>query len=646
MVRLFLASLFVVISFIFSWAQRPQHLDSLLKQLHFVHEDSTRSLLFASLTDAYCDFKLDSAYYFGREGLQLARNIDYPRGVAWNTFWLAVYFRYKGSPERAARLAIEAEPIFEKLHDYHGLFMCTQMKGWAAQDHNDYVHAHDFTRIAARIAERYHVEDLRMAYSTLAEIFVKQRMLDSAMFYAQRADSMFKGAIWPMRLLAEIHYELQDFDLSRQYYLKTISENDRKTSPSFSNIHVRLAETFMKIGQTDSALYYAKKGLRIATDRKYLKEIEGASEVLATIYKGIHNGDSTLKYMEMSMVAKDSLFSQGKTTQLQSLFFNEKFQQQEMDAAKSEYSARIRSYILYAALIFILVVALILYRNGISKQRVNTRLQAQKETIESTLSELRMTQGQLIQKEKMASLGALTAGIAHEIQNPLNFVNNFSEVNKELIEELKAKAFLGNRDEVIGIATSIGENENKIVYHGKRADAIVKNMLQHSRSGGGTREPTDLNILADEYLRLAYHGHRVKDNSFSVITETDFDTSLGKINVIPQDIGRVILNLITNAFYAVAEKRRNLPEYEPMVMLTTRRNGDIAAITIADNGIGIPKHLVDKIFQPFFTTKPAGQGTGLGLSLSYDILKAHGGAINVKTKEGEGTEFVINLPAV
>jgi signal transduction histidine kinase len=283
------------------------------------------------------------------------------------------------------------------------------------------------------------------------------------------------------------------------------------------------------------------------------------------------------------------------------------------------------------------------------------QLEDTKNRVETTLSELKATQSQLIQSEKMASLGELTAGIAHEIQNPLNFVNNFSEVNAELIDELKAALTLGNGKLTEELADDIKANEEKINHHGKRADAIVKGMLQHSRSSSGVKEPTDINKLADEYLRLAYYGLRAKDKSFNATMKTDFDESTGNINIIPQDIGRVILNLITNAFYAVSDKKKLTSDkaYEPTVTVSTKRvgsplgaggSGGKVEIRVKDNGNGIPKKVLDKIFQPFFTTKPTGQGTGLGLSLSYDIVKAHGGELQVETKEGEWTDFNILLP--
>jgi signal transduction histidine kinase len=287
-------------------------------------------------------------------------------------------------------------------------------------------------------------------------------------------------------------------------------------------------------------------------------------------------------------------------------------------------------------------------RRVIVKERERTRqkeLQQARE-IEKAYNQLKETQEQLIHSEKMASLGELTAGIAHEIQNPLNFVNNFSEVNSELIREMKEELVKGNLEEVQGLANDIDENEKKILFHGKRADSIVKGMLQHSRSSDGKKQPTDLNTLADEYLRLAYHGLRAKNKSFNATLETDFEPGLPEVEIVPQEIGRVLLNLLTNAFHAVTERKQNEPEgYRPTVRLETRKTENGVGISVRDNGGGIPAAIKDKIFQPFFTTKPTGEGTGLGLSMSYDIVtKGHGGALEVESLMGQGTTFKVILP--
>jgi two-component system, NtrC family, sensor kinase len=264
-----------------------------------------------------------------------------------------------------------------------------------------------------------------------------------------------------------------------------------------------------------------------------------------------------------------------------------------------------------------------------------------------TLKTLKETQSQLIQSEKMASLGELTAGIAHEIQNPLNFVNNFSDLSSELLDEMNEELKNGDTKEAILIATDVKQNLAKINHHGKRADTIVKSMLQHSRKSSGTKEPTDLNALADEYLRLSYHGFRAKEKNFNAILETHYDPSVGNVTMVSQDIGRVLLNLFNNAFYSVAQKKTEMgKEYEPTVTVRTVSKKNKVEVYVKDNGMGIPDNLIDKIYQPFFTTKPTGEGAGLGLSLSYDIVKAHGGELNVETKEGEGSVFIIQLPIV
>jgi two-component system NtrC family sensor kinase len=288
----------------------------------------------------------------------------------------------------------------------------------------------------------------------------------------------------------------------------------------------------------------------------------------------------------------------------------------------------------------------------IAGQKIELEQQVTERTAElhQSLTDLKQTQTQLIQSEKMASLGELTAGIAHEIQNPLNFVNNFSEVSVELLDELEIELTNGDKDEAIAIASDVKQNLEKILHHGKRADGIVKGMLQHSRASSSAKEPTDINKLADEYLRLAYHGLRARDKTFNAELITDFDKNLPLVNVVPQDIGRVLLNLFTNAFYAVQQKQKIAgPNYKPAIQVKTftpPSGGRGAVVVVRDNGTGIPDNIKDKILQPFFTTKPTGEGTGLGLSLSYDIIvKAHGGKIEIDSKEGDYTEFTISIPA-
>jgi len=408
---------------------------------------------------------------------------------------------------------------------------------------------------------------------------------------------------------------------------------------SFVGLNLGISKVFELNGQIDSAIYYASLSIRKPATKNNPQGLLEASVLLARLYEIQGNSDSTIKYLKAANTLKDSLYNRQKTREAQNFAFNEKLHQQDLIAQHQSDENRIRIAVLLTVVLIFLLVAFFLWRNNQQKQKAKNK-------IEKAYDELKTTQALLIQSEKMASLGELTAGIAHEIQNPLNFVNNFSEVNKELIDELQQEVRSGNAEEVIAISNDIKDNEEKILHHGKRADAIVKGMLQHSRVSTGVKEPADINKLADEYLRLSYHGFRAKEKGFEAKLETSFDNAIEKINVVPQDMGRVLLNLYNNAFYALSEKARLSSAaggYQPIAKVITRKLNDKIEIRVEDNGTGIPKKVRDKIFQPFFTTKPTGQGTGLGLSLSYDIVKAHGGEIKVETKEGEGAEFIIEL---
>jgi signal transduction histidine kinase len=366
--------------------------------------------------------------------------------------------------------------------------------------------------------------------------------------------------------------------------------------------------------------------------------------------------------MELSHKFKDSIYSKEKNKELQNITFNDQLKRQQIIETQLKFKSKVQLFALVSGLFIVVLIAGILWRNNRHRKKAYVLLQTQKQEtdlqkakVEQAFVELKSTQSQLIHSEKMASLGELTAGIAHEIQNPLNFVNNFSEVSNELIDEMNDELDKGDIPEAKEIAKDLKQNLEKINHHGKRADNIVKGMLQHSRTSSGVKEPTDINALADEYLRLAYHGLRAKDKSFNATMKTNFDETIGKVNVLGQDLGRVILNLITNAFYAVQEKfsealAKENSNYKPTVTVSTKKTttpsgAEGIEIRVKDNGNGIPEAIKKKIFQPFFTTKPTGQGTGLGLSMSYDIVtKGHGGALKVDSKEGEGSTFIMELP--
>jgi|SRR5579862_1883300 len=438
-------------------------------------------------------------------------------------------------------------------------------------------------------------------------------------------------------------------------YLEALSV-EKKTGNfrALSITYNQLGKIYIKLKKFSVAKFYFEKSIQSSGSSKVsLRDVYSSFSTLDSI-EGNYN--DAYSHFKKYILYRDSLINEESGKKILQSSMQYEFDKKEI-VAKAEQdkkdadAKRIKNQQYFAIaglaviMFTILIIALIQFRNNKQKQKANLLLERQKQKVETTLLELKSTQSQLIQSEKMASLGELTAGIAHEIQNPLNFVNNFSEVNKELVDELQGELKSGNMEEAMAISNDIKENEGKINHHGKRADAIVKGMLQHSRSSAGQKELTDINALADEYLRLSYHGLRAKDNSFNATMKTDFDHSIGKINIIPQDIGRVLLNIFNNAFYAVNEKMKMADlNYQPTVSVQTKKINDKVILRVTDNGNGIPQKAVDKIFQPFFTTKPTGQGTGLGLSLSYDIIKAHGGEIKVNTKENEECEFIIELP--
>jgi signal transduction histidine kinase len=413
-----------------------------------------------------------------------------------------------------------------------------------------------------------------------------------------------------------------------------------------------LSLNYAQLNQIDSAYFFAKYLLDTLSSfgfSNFEVDLGVAYKNMYDCFNLMNKKDSAFKYAQLALKVQDSLNSirNKNLAEFQQLLLSENRRIEALDDERNEKVSRLTNIGAISFALLIGLIAILLYRNVRQSRLANASLIEQKEKLQLTLDQLKSTQSQLVQSEKMASLGELTAGIAHEIQNPLNFVNNFAEVNAELIDELETEANKGNLEEVKLLAKDIKENETKINFHGKRADAIVKSMLQHSRKSSGQKELTDINALCDEYLRLSYHGLRAKDKSFNAEFDTQYDTTLAPINVVPQDIGRVILNLINNAFYAVNERQKKDKDsgYKPRVTLTTRQEGNQVVIEVADNGTGMPDQVKEKIFQPFFTTKPTGEGTGLGLSLSYDIVtKGHGGTMQVETIETAGTKFSIRLP--
>ena len=654
--------------------------------------DTNRLKILAALTNAYAFeahyYNSDSALHYAQQALQLVQKMKTSND---NKKWVengnlvelltlqettAYLLHSLGNYPRALEMRLENLKLAEKEKDK---FQLLNALGNITGDYlsmKDYQSMLNYAKQQDSIVATLDVRDIRYRYAlfwsktNIAAASYRLNNLSPALAHVKQALSIdsidVTGIAYCHQLLADIYSAINKNDSALSNYRYIITVATTWTGLWIPLAQAGMAKVFQKTNQLDSALLYGRQALNNFQNNSlnlrtwgenslyYVAEI---SPLLAELYKANNQPDSAYKYLQLSIAAKDSLYNTDKVRQFQTLGFNEANRrlqlEQQSREEKQRYETKIKMYGLISIITGFVVLAFVLYRNNRQKQKANTLLQSQKQEIETTLGELKNTQKQLIQSEKMASLGELTAGIAHEIQNPLNFVNNFSEINAELIEEMKMELKSGNNEEAISIANDIAENEQKINHHGKRADAIVKGMLQHSRTSTGQKEPTNINTLADEYLRLAYHGLRAKDKSFNATMKTDFDESIGSIKIIPQDIGRVLLNLINNAFYAVTEKNASASSagqpYEPTVTVSTRSissplGGRSAEIKVSDNGGGIPQKVLDKIFQPFFTTKPTGQGTGLGLSLSYDIIKAHGGELKVETKEGEGSTFIIIIP--
>lgn len=625
---------------------QQNYTDSLRQELIAAKEDTNKVNIYDELANAYKWNYPDSAILYGIPGLELARSLDFNAREGTILFSLSEAFSSKGNFPKALQMALKSLHLATKSGNPRKLSRATLTVANVYFYSGEYQKALEYYRKFGQITLSFNPSPQVAAPGFLGETFFNLNQLDSALYYLEISYSIDKNREpphWPVPYfyLGKTYLNLHQYDTALRFYREGIAISTEKLD--FIEGGIGIANVFKKTN-IDSAIFYARQALTLAQETGTMTKISIASELLAKQFAALKKTDSVFKYFEIGITARDSLYNIAR----QNLSFNEQLNQQELANEQQKANNRIRTNSLFGVLGTFLIILFFLWRNNRQKQKAKTK-------IETAYSELKSTQQQLIQSEKMASLGELTAGIAHEIQNPLNFINNFSEVNRELIEELnseKSKVKIERSEELENqLLNDIDQNLEKINHHGKRADAIVKSMLQHSRTSSGKKEPTDINALADEYLRLAYHGLRAKDKLFNAKVETDFDPAIEKITVVSQEIGRVILNLINNAFYAVSEKQKakgstpNAEGYEPTVTVSTTKHNGKVEIKVKDNGNGIPQKVLDKIFQPFFTTKPAGQGTGLGLSLSYDIItKGHNGILKAETKEGEYAEFIIQLP--
>jgi two-component system, NtrC family, sensor kinase len=681
---------------------QQSNVDSLRRNLQNATTDSARFNASVNLYFFFLEANRDTALFYAEKRLALARKNIIPLAEAAALISKAYQYNAVGKYSDAFRNLTEALQIAEDPNT-------VEIEGWnvtqypipgvnkqivvstihhvlggvmrnAANYEEEIIQLKKAVQIAARIN---HPDRQMTGNMNLGSAYLRMGQPDSALYYAKAAqvfssNPLAQGYIGNNLLtIGDILLAKGDTTAAKQTYSEGLSAAKKQNNQAdVANLNHKLFRIYLMEGNKDSVLFYALK------NRYTIESVQGVGyreinigvgyEDLNLAYQLNNMYDSAYKYQGFALVTKDSLYRvQIKNiADFQKLTLGEALRLENLEKEKIQTQSKIRTYSLLSGLAIISIIGFILYRNNRQKRKANQLLKAQKEEIaqksrqlEKSLTELKSSQAQLIQSEKMASLGELTAGIAHEIQNPLNFVNNFSEVSKELIEEVKGERLKvkSERDEGLEeeLLNDISQNLEKIHHHGKRADAIVKGMLQHSRTSSGQKEPTDINALCDEYLRLSYHGLKAKDQSFKASFHFEPDETLPKMNVVPQDIGRVLLNLINNAFQAVGEKVKSETgnvkgdastdspftfHYEPLVTVSTKKLGNNIEISVKDNGSGIPQKIFDKIFQPFFTTKPTGQGTGLGLSLSYDIVKAHGGEIKVNTKENEGTVFTIQLP--
>ncbi len=647
----------------------------------------------------------DSSVLCSLQSITLSKNISYYYGMAEAYKNAGLSLNFKGNYDSALVMLAEALKISDA-HQinamsgrvYHNIAIVYTNLGNYLKASENYFRA---LKIREQIGEKLGISSSNNGIGTI--YFLQGRYKDAEEYYKKALQiakeiNYRNGIETGYANIGEVYFRLGDYKQARSYltqalkvteetrdrdtktFIKTLlgsmfskegkyteamqewrEANALATAVNSSEYKSRsltgIGQVFYKQKNYDSALYYINKGLAIATAINYKELQSEGHELLSLLFEAKGNGMQALFHAKQFKLYADSINNLEAQQMSTNLAADYEYSKKELllktDFEKKNTRQNWIIFSAFAALLTAMIIAFVVYRSRQKEKKINhiltlqrDEIHAQRNHLEKALTDLTITQKQLIQSEKMASLGEMTAGIAHEIQNPLNFVNNFSEVSKELLAEMNEALEKGNTTEAKEISQSVIQNLEKINHHGKRADAIVKGMLMHSRNSNLVKELTNINALCDEYLRLAYQGLRAKDKTFNAKFNSTFDESIGAINIQPQEIGRVILNLINNAFYSVNERKKISPDsYEPTVILKTKKTDNKIEIRIADNGKGIPQNLVDKIFQPFFTTKPTGQGTGLGLSLSYDIItKGHNGELKVNSKEGEGAEFVIILP--
>ena len=650
----------------------PIRADSLRWQLATAPPDSARVLLLAQLAYELTQTDPLATIDYGQQALLLAQQLGFRRGEGWALVRLGSGFREAGNYLAALQVGLEGLRLAEQLRDPDLTGRALNALGYLYWEQSNSRPALAYFFRAKAVAEQSHNRKLlTRVMGNIGNVYHQLHRLDSARLYLRQGYALdlsehdLTSEVGDAAMLGNVYARLGDFPAAQRYYRRSIRRaRDQRITFALCRAYLGQARLFQRQHGpgADSALYCGQQALAAAQQGHYPKGVLEASQFLAHAHAARRDSAAAFRYLTLASATRDSLFGLSKMAQVQALDVSERLRQQEQAVQQKRAADQRRQQWLLAALVGAVPVLLLLWRNNRLKQRANRQLNAwniqiaaQRDALSQALAELKTAQEQLLRREKMAFLGELTAGIAHELQNPLNFVANFAGVSAELAAELLAEVALPvlNREGLQTVARDLQYNQERIRRHGLRASAIVRDMLEHSRIGPGQRAPCNLNALAEEMLTLAYQNLCASDQAFRATLRTDLDPRLGTVPVVAPDIGRMLLNLCANALYAVRQRQQELAAaggpataYEPTVSVSTHRpTGKVVEIRVHDNGTGIPREILGKVFQPFFSTKPPGEGTGLGLSLCYDIVtNGHGGTLTAASEAGRYTEFTIRLP--
>ncbi|UOQ52571.1 tetratricopeptide repeat-containing sensor histidine kinase [Hymenobacter cellulosivorans] len=621
-------------------------LDSLRRLVRQPQPDTSRVLLFCAISDQYWVQRTDSAEAYAHRALALARRARYVHGEGEALNRLGAALRERNLA-RALELFQASLRLAETHHDLRLQAQNLRSIGIIYVYLRDRQQGLSYYFQALRIGEKLR-DERRMVIelSNIGLAYDLYNQLDSASYYQEQAYALARrlhsSTNYILYGLGQVARKQGRWAQARDYYQRSIVESAALGHQRSSNFaYVGLATLYQQQGRLDSSIYYARLGCQAAQRNGFLRGVLNASTLLTQDFKTRGSADSALKYQTLLLAMKDTLFGQEKVMRLQNINYQARQREQKAAAEQTALKAHYRTYGLVGLLVGLLVLVALLVRHYRVQQRANAALQA-------SLAELKTAQFQLVQREKMAFLGELTAGVAHELQNPLSFVKKFAEVSTDLVDEINGAQRLARDGKLEReILDGLKQNIMNISTHGQRATAIIKGMLEHARTGSAPREATDLNQLIEEQLLLAYQSAQHQHPGFAATLTRQLDPALPPVAVVAPDLGRVLLNLCTNALYAVRQRQQQLPvgQYQPAVTVSSRQLAGSVEICVSDNGTGISAEVRAKIFQPFFTTKPVGEGTGLGLSLSHDIISTgHGGTLAVESEEGRGTTFRITLP--